>query len=150
MENPKILARAGRTPLHVDALPCPTCPYRKDTPSGVWAPEEYEKLRNYDDNTSFATFLCHQSNIVGRDAVCRGWLSVHCESVAVRLAVMTGEVPPGSPYAEVGTELYASGNEAADAGLKGVKRPGRKAKEACAKLDRLRRQRRYRRKTKGA
>jgi hypothetical protein len=31
--------------------PCPSCPYRKDVPSGVWAPEEYDKLPAYDNDT---------------------------------------------------------------------------------------------------
>ena len=79
------------TQLHVAASPCTSCPYRKDTPSGIWHPTEYEKLRQYDDpQTSFAVFLCHYSLDSNRDTACRGWLSVACESVAVRLAVLRG------------------------------------------------------------
>ncbi|MGH3734203.1 MAG: DUF6283 family protein [Micromonosporaceae bacterium] len=34
--------------------PCETCPYRKDAPSGVWAAEEYERLRSYDAQPIFS------------------------------------------------------------------------------------------------
>ena len=123
--------------LHVDPKPCSTCPYRKDVPPGIWAEEEYQKLRGYDDGAqplALATFLCHQSTITDRETVCRGWLSVHCESVAVRLAEARGEVPPGAKYDPVPVPLYATGNEAADAGLRGVKRPSRKARREIDKL----------------
>jgi hypothetical protein len=125
----------------VPASPCTSCPYRRDTPPGVWHPSEYEKLRDYDDGApspSFATFLCHHTTETGRDTACRGWLSVHCESVAARLAVLKGEVTDAERYAPVKEPLYASGNEAADAGIKGVKRPGRQARKVIERLERTR------------
>lgn len=92
--------------LHIPASPCTSCPYRRDTPPGVWHPEEYEKLRGYDDpQTSYGTFLCHHSTEAGRDAVCRGWLSVHRESIAARLAVSNGTIPDDARYEEVVEQL---------------------------------------------
>ena len=69
--------------------PCPTCPYRRDVPSGIWDESEYAKLELYDEPTDrrlpqTALFLCHTTP----ESPCRGWLTVHRESVAVRLAPM--------------------------------------------------------------
>lgn len=123
-----------RQPLNVLPSPCTSCPYRRDTPSGVWDASEYEKLKKYDDNGSFAVFLCHQSREIGAPTVCRGWLSVHAESAAARLAVVKGDVTNEQRYAAVREPLYATGNEAADAGLRGVRRPGKKARAVVARL----------------
>lgn len=125
----------GPRKMNVLPGPCTTCPYRKDVPAGIWSAEEYEKLRGYDDpQTSFAAFLCHQSPEIGRDTLCRGWLSVHCESVAARLLLLAKRITRSQLYATVKEVLYASGNEAADAGLRGVARPSRQAKRAIRRL----------------
>lgn len=121
-------------PLHVAPRPCVTCPYRRDTPPGIWAPEEYEKLARYDDERVLALFLCHQTNATGTPTACRGWLTVHQESVAARLAVLHGRVTDDQRYAEVDVELYVTGTEARDAGLAGVKRPDEAAQRAMDKL----------------
>lgn len=128
----------SRKPLHCIPEPCSSCPYRRDTPAGVWDKTEYEKLRGYDDNSSFATFLCHQSREIGKDTACRGWMAVHCESVAVRLAILKGDVTPAQLYADVASPLYKTGNEAADAGIRGVKRPSKKAKHSINRLSKRR------------
>jgi hypothetical protein len=124
----------------VAASPCLSCPYRKDTPAGIWHPDEYAKLRRYDEPKpgelpALAPFMCHHSPFIGQDTYCRGWLSVHADSIAVRLQMIAGNVSPEAVYADVAEPLYASGNEAADAGLKGCRRPGKKAKQVIAKLD---------------
>ena len=126
--------------LHCASVPCSTCPYRKDVPSGVWDASEYAKLRDYDNNEAFATFHCHQEAEIGKPTVCRGWLSVHFESVAARLAVLNEKVTVEELYAEPLVPLYASGNEAADAGMKDIKRPKAKARKA---IDRLSKKRGY-------
>lgn len=113
--------------MRVAHSPCSSCPYRIDTPAGIWDRAEYEKLRQYDDNQAFGLFLCHQSPFIGEDTACRGWLSVHNDSVAVRLAMMRGTVTPEQVYAEVSEPLYETGNQAAESGLK---RPGKKARMA--------------------
>lgn len=126
-----------KEPLIVAEHPCSSCPYRRDTPSGIWAREEYEKLRDYDDNHAFGVFLCHHSPSMDRNAVCRGWLVVHADSVAVRLAVSDGVIRREDHYRPCDTPLYKSGNQAANAGIKGIKRPNKKARTAIAKLVKL-------------
>lgn len=126
-------------PLHVAPRPCNTCPYRCDTPPGVWHPDEYEKLARYDDQPdgqlpALATFHCHQENATGDPTVCRGWLSVHAESPAVRLAIIDGKVTVDQVYAEADVDLYESGAEAQAAGIAAVAAPGGDAVDAIRKL----------------
>ena len=123
---------------------CVSCPYLLDVPSGVWSADEYEKLPAYDNGPQgqpsmlVGVFLCHQTPEikpkVGTDTVCRGWLTVHCEGIAARLAVMQGQITPEQLYAEVQEPLYASGAEAAAAGIKGIKRPNKKARKIIDRL----------------
>jgi hypothetical protein len=129
-------------PLYLAPAPCTTCPYRRDVPAGIWAREEYLKLPGYDRQPfggveSLATFHCHQEPEIGKPTVCRGWLSVHADSVAVRIArfqgLITKEDMATIPiHAE--PNLYSTGADACRAGLKGVRRPGKKARSAIEKL----------------
>lgn len=123
--------------LCVNKNPCSSCPYRKDVPLGIWEAVEYEKLRAYDNNGSFAAFLCHHSTN-GKETVCKGWLVVHVESVAVRLLVIKGAIPDESRYDIPTVPLYGSGNEAADAGEAGIKKPSGAAKEVMKKISKKR------------
>ena len=123
--------------LHVDKNPCATCPYRCDTPAGVWEAIEYEKLAGYDDDApdpALGVFLCHHSATTDRQTVCRGWLSVHAESVAARLAVLTGKIDDDVRYLPITVDVYPDGKTAAEAGLSGVEEPGPDAQRAIAKL----------------
>lgn len=124
--------------LTVAKNPCATCPYRKDVPSGVWSHEDYEKLRKYDDapmptGENLGVFLCHNTSVAGCNIACKGWLIVHDDSIAVRLAFVRGQIcigdlkPPGMP-------LHESGAAAADFGQKQISRPNRKARSLVAKL----------------
>lgn len=129
-------------PLHVAPTPCTTCPYRRDTPPGIWHPEEYQKLPLYDGGGGMpylATFHCHQEGEIGRPTVCRGWLSVHANSPAVRMACFSGLISKEDmatiPY-EAEPGLYADGAEACRAGMRGVRRPGKRARQAIGKLKR--------------
>jgi hypothetical protein len=119
------------TALHIDQRPCATCPYRRDTPPGIWAPEEYLKLPRYDRDEIAPVFLCHHRE---RKTACRGWLSVHRDSVAVRLAVLTGKIEPEAVHVYVGVDLYWSGAEACRAGLAGVEFPDPGARAAIVRL----------------
>ena len=129
--------------LNVERSPCTSCPYRKDVPSGVWHFDEYEKLREYDNveihadgsvQGALMPFLCHHTFDMPMETVCRGWLTVHQESVAVRLAVLKGAVTVEEVYAEVPEKLYATGNEAADFGQKKIEQPSRKARTVISRL----------------
>jgi hypothetical protein len=114
-------------------MPCSSCPYRRDVPSGVWAASEYELLRPYDNPTGdqpAAVFACHATP----EALCHGWAVVHSnrghdhELLALRIWPPTGDIP------EPGVPLYGSGNEAADHGQAEIEAP---SDDARATTDRL-------------
>ena len=123
--------------LTVARNPCATCPYRKDVPSGVWASEEYEKLRKYDDQepscANMGVFLCHNTPRAGDQVACKGWVMVHADSLAVRVAQIRGQLTAES-FTETDVPLHESGNAAANFGQKKIKRPTRAARAAMAKL----------------
>jgi hypothetical protein len=119
--------------------PCKSCPYRKDVPSGIWAPEEYVKLLSYDGEImdqmmqgGHALFMCHQND----GCLCAGWVGTHGaeELVALRLHPVAPEtfefVSP--------VPLFASGAEAAAHGMRDIENPGTKAQKV---MDRLLRKR---------
>lgn len=132
-------------PLFMAPAPCTTCPYRRDTPTGIWDRSEYEKLPAYDNRefgaTPVATFHCHQEKEIGKPTVCRGWLSVHPDCLAVRLARCSGLITR-EQMAEIPIKpdpaLYSSGTQAFREGIKGIKRPGKKARVAIEKLTKRR------------
>lgn len=114
--------------------PCPACPYRRDVPSGVWAPEEYDKLRRYDAPTADQppkAFLCHATP----ERLCHGWAVTHSQRghdfdlLALRFMFHDAKVP-----AAPAVPLFSSGNEAADHGQRDVRTPSQEAKEAMDRL----------------
>jgi len=125
-------------PLHMAPRPCSTCPYRRDTPSGLWDASEYRKLALYDERPGetpeTALFLCHQTSATGVETACRGWATVHADTVAVRLAQARGSLTPAQVRAEVDVDLYATGQEACDAGLADIEDPGDAAMAAQVRL----------------
>jgi len=128
-------------PLFAAPRPCNTCPYRRDTPPGVWHPDEYAKLATFDDQhdgslPNLAVFRCHQQTATNVPTVCRGWLSVHAHTPAIRMAVITGQVTVDQVFAEVDVELYETGAEACAAGMAGVERVSSQASRAIDKLQR--------------
>ncbi|KKM86854.1 hypothetical protein LCGC14_1274800 [marine sediment metagenome] len=128
--------------LKVPPQACTTCPYRRDTPPGIWAPKEYERLRNYDAQIhelanpidGLKIFHCHQESITNQPTICRGWLSVHREAAAVGLAISLGAIGPEDVPINSEQLYYATGNEAADAGLAGVGDPNDEAQRAIDRL----------------
>jgi len=125
--------------LKVPAQGCPTCPYLRATPPGIWDASEYEKLAEYDEQPGqlpvLAAFHCHQENATGQATVCRGWLSVHRGAVAVRLACARGALQASQVQAlPEEPQYYATGAEAAAAGLAGVEYPGDDARKKIAGL----------------
>lgn len=120
-------------------VPCGTCPYRKDVPSGIWNRAEYEKLPLYDGETGeqimkggIALFLCHQKD----GCLCGGWLLTHDRRhlAALRLSTVDDSVWDYNP----GTPVWGSGKEAHDHGVKDLDGPSSAAKR---KIDGLLRQR---------
>lgn len=117
--------------------PCATCPYRKDTPPGIWDRSEYEKLPAWDGTEmhemNTAVFMCHSANIGGEKRACRGWLEVHSENKGVRINMITGRITMNKTT-PTDVPLYDSGAQARRAGIRGVKRPSEKACSAIGKI----------------
>lgn len=128
--------KAPVEPLTVLPQACNTCPYRKDTPPGIWDTSEYLKLPAYDDRNrmDLGVFHCHNQAQGEVGTVCRGWLSVHGDGLVVRLAVITGLIRPGDVPYDVEPGLYPSGAAACRAGLAGVPRPSKAARKEINKL----------------
>lgn len=123
--------------------PCGSCPYRRDTPSGVWHPEEYGRLPSYDAPTPeqpTRAFHCHQ--VDGR--LCAGWVGCHDmdENLAIRIAYFDGSLSLESMDAvldySTDVELFDSGLEAACHGLLDVVNPTPAAQRVIAGLIRKR------------
>lgn len=128
-------------PLDVNHNPCSSCPYRKDVPPAVWDRAEYDKLREYDNEPPDAPlliFMCHQGPMINKELVCKGWLDVHPDCIAVRIGVLRGEIGVRDIEQRTDVPLYSSGVEAARAGAKGIRRPTRSAKDMIGKLEKMR------------
>lgn len=110
--------------------PCGSCPYRRDVPSGIWAPEEYDKLPRYDgeiveqvQNAAFGIFMCHQRD----GSMCGGWLACHG---AINLLAMRMTKEPIDPKAwqyRTSVPIFSSGAEARAHGIRDIAQPGEKA-----------------------
>lgn len=111
--------------------PCDTCPYRKDTPPGIWDKQEYDKLPQWDDPMAvIGTFGCHNGK--GK-TVCRGWFEVHKDNLSVRIVENRIKWNEKNRY-PTKVPLYRSGAEARRAGLKGIKHPPPRAMIAIHKI----------------
>ncbi|MGW1053578.1 DUF6283 family protein [Streptomyces sp. NPDC002521] len=128
--------------------PCSSCPYRRDVPSGIWASEEYEKLRRYDAPTPdqpAALFQCHQAD-ADSDArrICAGWAGCHdgAHLLALRLALLDGHIDSSTHQAILEyvspIPLFTSGGEAATHGQADVDLPSNEAVHLIAKIRRTR------------
>ncbi len=120
----------------VARVPCGSCPYRQDVPSGIWQRHEYDKLPAYDAPTwaqPIGLFMCHQ-----RDGnLCAGWLACHDprELLALRLA---RDVDPAVYDYQTDVPVFASGAAARDHGVRDIKRPKAKANKMMRGLVQLR------------
>lgn len=128
--------------------PCASCPYRRDVPSGIWAPEEYAKLYPYDRDTPHqpaVLFLCHQhERDSDRARVCAGWAGCHDGShlLALRAAAADGRMTPEAVDATIDYQspvpLFGSGAEAAAHGMARITEPDHRAVTAMDKIARRR------------
>lgn len=128
--------------------PCESCPYRRDIPSGIWAHEEYEKLRHYDAPTAHqpaGLFQCHQTDADSDiRRVCAGWAGCHdgAHLLSLRFGVLDGHIEPSTHQAVVDyispVPLFASGAEAADHGQADVAQPTDEAEHLINKISRTR------------
>lgn len=116
--------------------PCASCPFRRSVPSGIWHADEYAKLPAYDgdipEQTSTRTFLCHQS----AQEACAGWLGHRdpTELLAVRLGLADGSLDPSCADFSTDVELFASGREAAEHGMREIQQPDEPARTAIDKI----------------
>lgn len=128
--------------------PCESCPYRRDVPAGIWAGEEYAKLRRYDADTPGqpqSMFQCHQADAES-DArrVCAGWAGCHDGEglLSLRLALLSGRIDSVTYWAVVEYKtpvpLFPSGNAAADHGESGIDEPVAEACRLIRKISRTR------------
>lgn len=109
--------------------PCDSCPYRLDSPPGLWSREEYERLPPFDEpetyDQPFHAFSCHQQD--GR--LCAGWVAVHDmeESMGLRMALVTGAVTAEGYQAALtyttDVPLHPTGAAAAEHGLSRIDDP---------------------------
>lgn len=127
--------------LTVRSRPCPSCPYRRDVPSGIWAPEEYAKLPGYDGDipdqlAADATrlFHCHQRT----GELCAGWAGCHdmYSNLAVRLHA--ADIDPAIFGYRSPVPLFGSGREAAEHGMRDLEAPGPEAERKIKSLLRQR------------
>ena len=131
--------------IDINRAPCKSCPYRKDVPSGVWHADEYERLKDYDQETfaqPFGIFLCHQQN----ESLCRGWLDCHgSKLLAVRVGCSMHLLDPAAVDQALSegpiVPVFASGREACEHGMKDIKKPKVKARRVIDFLTRKERQR---------
>lgn len=123
--------------------PCPSCPYRRDCPSGLWAPEEYDKLPLFDRPTGdqpFGAFFCH----LDTGQLCAGWVGCHNmdDSLGLRMALGTGRITEADYKAAIFYDspvpLWGSGAEAAAHGKADIEAPRAKARRTIDKLERRR------------
>lgn len=121
--------------------PCPSCPYRRDVPSGIWHASEYEKLRRYDRDTMSQPaelFMCHKQT--GR--LCSGWVACHGgQLLALRLGALRGTVDPSVFAYESPVPVFASGAEAARHGEAEIDEPGESSRRFIQGLLNARRRR---------
>jgi hypothetical protein len=104
-------------------------------PSGVWDETEYAKLPEYDREMweqPAGAFGCHQAD----GSICSGWLGYKdpLDLLAVRLGISGGILDPVCAEYETNVPLFASGQEAADHGMKDYEHPGPAAAEVIRKI----------------
>jgi hypothetical protein len=125
--------------ITVRKRPCPSCPYRRDVPSGIWEESEYDKLPRFDGDIpdqvaaeAFNLFHCHSQP----ESLCAGWAGCHdmTNNLAVRLH--SRQVDPAVYDYSSPVPLFTSGAEAAEHGMRDLPKPG---PEARAKIGQLRR-----------
>ncbi len=116
--------------------PCASCPYRQDAPSGLWAPEEYEKLVGYDGEIidqlmkgAIGVFLCHQRD--GR--LCAGWVAAHGPENLLALRLDKAVAEEVFDY-KTDTPVFKSGAEAREHGLRDISAPGARAERLMSKF----------------
>lgn len=114
-------------------VPCGSCPYRKDVPSGIWERQEYEKLPLYDAETTMqplGVFMCHQRD----GCICGGWLMTHDREHLLALRLQHQNLDPSVWNYAPKIEVFESGAAAAVHGIAGIDDPSPDAQRKIAGL----------------
>jgi hypothetical protein len=126
--------------LTVRKRPCPTCPYRRDVPSGIWHEEEYAKLPRFDGDVpeqimagATAPFHCHS----GPEKLCAGWVGCHDMDNSLAVRMTRCDIDPAVFEYTSPVPLFASGAEAAEHGMRDLPEPGPDAARKIAGLHRM-------------
>ena len=123
--------------LTVRRRPCPSCPYRRDIPSGIWAAEEYDKLPQYDGDVpdqlaaeALGLFHCHQRT----GELCAGWVGCHDMDNNLAVRISREDIDPAVFGYVSPVPLFASGAEAAEHGKRDLEAPGAAARRKASQL----------------
>jgi hypothetical protein len=126
--------------ITVRKSPCPSCPYRRDVPSGIWDASEYDKLPVYDLDTgeqamarAFALFQCHATP----EKLCAGWAGCHDMSRNLAVRLHARDIDPAVFDYVSPVPLFTSGAEAAEHGRRDLRNPGTAARLKARQLLRL-------------
>lgn len=125
-------SRMKNAPPKAHSVPCGSCPYRRDVPSGIWEQEEYDKLLDYDGETweqSIKAFWCHQYD----GTLCSGWLACHIPNQLLALR-LPGTCDPSVFDYKTDVPVFASGAEAREHGMRDINNPGPAALKMVAGL----------------
>jgi hypothetical protein len=126
--------------ITVRPRPCPSCPYRRDVPSGIWHASEYDKLPLYDLGTgeqvlarATALFHCHSQPA----SLCAGWVGCHDMDSNLAMRMNVRDVDPAVFEYSSPVPLFASGAEAAEHGKRDLPQPGPAARRKVQQLLRM-------------
>ena len=118
-----------------EPVPAQLAPIAKMSRAALWQEHEYDKLVEYDKPTGeqpYMPFGCHATP----EHLCHGWAVVHSnrgneyDLLALRI------FPPPSGIPEQVVPLFASGQEAADWGMRDIENPSDEALDAIDRLGR--------------
>lgn len=136
-----VTARRDSDPVTVRPRPCPSCPYRRDVPSGIWEAEEYSKLPGYDLDIpdqlaarAVNLFHCHSQPV----NLCAGWAGCHDMTNMLAVRLHARDVDPAVFEYVSPVPLFGSGAEAAAHGMRDLAAPGAEARRKIAQLLRAR------------
>ena len=127
--------------IAVRKRPCPSCPYRRDVPSGIWDSAEYDELPRYDGDVpdqlaadAAHLFHCHSQP----ENLCAGWAGCHDMDNNLAMRLHHRRVDPAVFDYTSPVPLFASGAEAAEHGKRDLAAPAPEATRKISQLLRLR------------
>lgn len=122
-------------------VPCKSCPYRRDVPSGLWAAFEYDKLPTYDGTITeqleakgLGLFFCHTEPA----KLCAGWVGCHDMTDLLAVRLTSRNLDPALWSYKSPVPLFRTGAAACAHGKRALRRPSVKAKRTIERLLRRR------------